>query len=217
VADDAPHIIYTRFVDPRTGAEGHRLNIVGVRPLYADVDCTHRLVTVGARLRPGALRALFGITADELTNRSVAAESIVRLEACRALSRLEDHGPHDLPTHIASFVTELVARGRAVDHRARWLARVDPCSGRPIHHVAAAMGFGDRALRAWSATHLGLGLKRFLSIRRLHCALESRLSHPATTWSRIAAATGFADQPHLVRDCRALLGESPTEFLSRAS
>jgi hypothetical protein len=55
VADDAPHIIYARFVDARTHTERHQLHVVGARPFYADVDCTHRLITVGARLRPGAL------------------------------------------------------------------------------------------------------------------------------------------------------------------
>jgi AraC-like DNA-binding protein len=39
---------------------------------------------------------------------------------------------------------------------------------------------------------------------------------PHATWSRIAAAHGFADQSHLVRDCRAMLGESPSEFVARA-
>jgi AraC-like DNA-binding protein len=216
VADDAPHVIYARFVDARTGTEGHRLHVVGARPLYTDVDCTRRLVTAGVRLRPGALRALFGVGADELTNRSVPAELIVRHAARRALSRFGDEPAVNLAGHLAAFVSDLVVRGRAIDERARWLASVDPCSGRAVADVATEMGFGERALRAWSATHLGLGPRRFLSIRRLHRALESRLSDPATTWSRIAAATGFADQPHLVRDCRALLGESPSEFLSRA-
>jgi AraC-like DNA-binding protein len=216
VADDAPHIIYGRFIDARTHAERHRLHVVGARPFYADVDCTHRLITVGARLRPGALRALFGIAADELTDRSVPAESLVRLEARRALSRLEADARHDLVTYVATFIDALVVRGGAVDERARWAATIDPCAGRTVGDVATAMGLGERALRAWSATHLGLGLRRFLSIRRLHRALETRLSNPATTWSRIAAASGFADQPHLVRDCRALLGESPGEFFARA-
>jgi AraC-like DNA-binding protein len=85
-----------------------------------------------------------------------------------------------------------------------------------VRELARRMGIGDRALRAWSATHLGMGIRRFMTIRRLHRALEQRIRHPDTTWSRIAAAAGFADQSHLVRDCRALLGESPSEFLARA-
>jgi AraC-like DNA-binding protein len=83
--------------------------------------------------------------------------------------------------------------------------------------VATTLGIGERALHAWALSHLGLGLKRFLTVRRLHAAIAARLDDSTATWSRIAAWTGYADQSHFVRDCHALLGESPTRFLSRAS
>ena len=119
--------------------------------------------------------------------------------------------------HLTAFIEDVARRARDVDARARWLATVDTTHARTVDAVARSLGIGDRALRGWSATHLGLGLKRLLRIRRLHAALHARLTHPDATWSRIAAASGFADQPHLVRDCRALLGESPGQFFARAS
>lgn len=216
VADDAPHIIYARFTDARTGSEGHRLHVVGARSRYTDIDCRHRLLTVGARLRPGMIPALFGVPGHDLINQSVPVESIVRHPAREALRRLEADAPASAMTHLASFITSLAVRGRAVDERARWLTSIDTGLAGPVRDIAREMGFGERALRAWSATHLGVGLKRFVSIRRLHRAVESRLRNPATPWSRIAAETGYADQPHFVRDCRAFLGESPNEFLARA-
>ena len=215
VPDDAPHVIYYRFTDHVAHTDTHRLNIVGARQRYADVDCSRRLVTVGARLRPGALPALFGIAAQELTDQSVSAQVLVRVQADQTLARLEDVSPRDAAAHIATFVEALSVRGQSVDARARQLQAMD--TTRPIRDIASAMGIGDRALRAWSSSHLGVGLRRLMSIRRLHRALESRLQHPKRTWSSIAAASGFADQPHLVRDCRALLGESPSEFLARAT
>lgn len=212
VADDAPHIIYSRF-DNASGVS-HRLNVVGARTLYTDVDCTQRVLTAGARLRPGVIPMLFNISASEFTNRGVDA-SLVTVAARLTIDRLERAQPADTLTHIVSFVNELARRGGVVDDRVRGLAALDS-SGRSVRDIARALGIGDRALRSWSATHLGLGLRRFRRIRRLHTAIEARLRNPCTPWSRIAAATGFADQPHLVRDCRALLGESPTEFFARA-
>jgi len=214
VADDAAHIIYTRH-DSDAG-ERHRLHVVGARTRYADVDCSKRILTAGARLRPGALPALFDIAASELTNRSVPVESFVRLAARQALSRLEVDAPADTILNLVTFVEQLIIRGRDLDDRARRLAAITTSRVHAVRDVADALGIGERALRSWSAAHLGLGLRRFLRIRRLHTALESRLNDPGATWSRIAAAAGFADQPHLVRDCRALLGESPSEFFARA-
>jgi AraC-like DNA-binding protein len=217
VADDAPHLIYYRYLDDDARVERHRLNVVGARTHYADVDCSRRLFTVGARLRPGAMPALFHVGAHELTNRSVSAELLVGRCARETLARAGDDSAASAARHVTSFLLDVLRRARDVDGRARWLANADLTHARTVHAVARAFGIGDRALRDWSATHLGLGLKRLLCIRRLHAALHARLADPDATWSRIAAASGFADQPHLVRDCRALLGESPSQFFARAS
>ena len=216
VPDDAPHLIYYRYVDGHAGSERHRLNVVGARARYADVDCTGRLFTVGVRLRPGAVPALFRVAAHEVTDRSVPAALIASRPVRALLSRLDGDAPADVARHLTSFITGLVAEGRPVDERAAWLA-THASTRRSVHQLAGTLGVGDRALRNWSATHLGLGLKRFLSVRRLHAALRTRLERPTATWSQIAAATGFADQPHLVRECRAMLGESPGTFFGRAS
>jgi AraC-like DNA-binding protein len=59
--------------------------------------------------------------------------------------------------------------------------------------------------------------KRFHRICRLHRALSLALPAPAEPgrWSRAAATAGYADHAHLVRDCRALLGEPPSAFAAR--
>src|SRR5690348_8379414 len=215
VADDTAHVIYARVTDA-SGREHHRLQVVGARSEYADVDCSRRLLTVGARLRPGALPSLFRVSAGELTNRSIPAESLVRLPARHALERLESAPLADTADHLARFIATLTTRARPLDDRARMLDGSPFGRAGIAHDLANAFGVGDRALRAWCAEHLGIGLKRFSRIRRLHAALERRLQRPSDTWSAIAAATGFADQPHLVRDFRAMLGESPGEFLARA-
>jgi AraC-like DNA-binding protein len=36
-------------------------------------------------------------------------------------------------------------------------------------------------------------------------------------WAELAAATGFSDQSHLVRDCRVFTGLSPTQWATTQS
>jgi AraC-like DNA-binding protein len=214
VADDAPHLIYARYVDRLTRTERHRLHVVGPRQTFTDIDCRHRIVTVGARLKPGALPALLRASALEITDSSVDIESLVRCAGTSPLARFDECTPTAAVIRLGELVVELAARGRPLDARASRLAELGT-GQMSVRELARRMGIGDRALRAWSATHLGMGIRRFMTIRRLHRALEHRIRRP-DTWSRIAAAAGFADQSHLVRDCRALLGESPSEFLTRA-
>ena len=216
VADDAPHVIYYRYLSDDARTIRHRLNAVGARGHYTDVDCSRRLFTVGARLRPGALPALFDVAAHEFTNRSVATEQLANRPAREALARMDDESPLTAVRHVTSFIETVARRGRSIDARARWLTTAGATPARTVQDVAKSLGIGERALRGWCTAHLGLGLRRWLNIRRLHVALHTRLQQPAATWSRIALASGFADQPHFVRDCRALLGESPGEFFARA-
>jgi len=217
VADDAPHVIYYRYVDHDAHTVRHQLNVVGARAHFVDVDCSRRLFTVGARLRPGALPALFHLAAHEFTNRSVASEQVVNRPAREALARMDDESTVAAARHVTSFIESVARQGQSIDERARRLTGPSAISSRTVQAVAGSLGVGDRALRGWCTAHLGLGLRRWLNIRRLHIALHTRLQHPSATWSRIALASGFADQPHFVRDCRAMLGESPGEFFARAS
>ena len=215
VPDDAPHIIYARSIDRSGRSEGHRLSVIGARRTHEDIDCSTRLLTAGARLKPGAAPALFRISARELTDRSTSAESLVGSTACEALASFENDPATHAASRLIAFIAALRRRGRRLDDRARWFSGTNRLPN-TIHNVASRVGVTERALHAWAMTHLGMGVKRFASIRRLHNALSVRLADRSATWSRIAALSGYADQPHLVRECRALLGESPGDFVARS-
>jgi AraC-like DNA-binding protein len=48
----------------------------------------------------------------------------------------------------------------------------------------------------------------------MHTALSAAVRGTGN-WARIAAANDYADQSHLIRDFKALLGEAPGSFLRR--
>src|SRR5688500_11549095 len=121
VPDDAPHIIYARFIDRSGRGEGHRLNVIGARRTYEDIDCSRRLLTAGARLKPGAVPALFRVSARELTDRSTSAESLAGPTARVALASMGDDATTHAASRIAAFIATLRRRGRGLDDRTRWL------------------------------------------------------------------------------------------------
>jgi AraC-like DNA-binding protein len=126
---------------------------------------------------------------------------------------------HTTRDGLVADLGELIAtlrHGRVGDSRAAWIAGQRRAGGTTVATFARLFEMPPRSVRAWSTRTLGMGLKRLLKIRRLHAALELQLSGAHATWSQIAATAGYADQPHLIRDCRALLGESPSEFVARA-
>lgn len=50
----------------------------------------------------------------------------------------------------------------------------------------------------------------------MHAALHAARG-PGRSWSDVAYVAGYADQPHLTRELRALLGETPSAWKTRGS
>jgi len=209
VADDAPHILW--YLSGDRVLRTQRLSVAGARAWYHDASLAGRRVMAGARLVPGAIPMLFDVPAHALTNRSVPLDSI---SAATFAARLR-YATRDGLVDDLGGVIEALRRRRVGDSRAAWIGSQHRGGSTSVATFARTFDMAPRSVRAWSHRTLGMGLKRLLKIRRLHGALELRLARTCETWGQAAAAAGYADQPHLVRDCRALLGESPTEFLAR--
>ena len=81
-----------------------------------------------------------------------------------------------------------------------------------MSEAADRLGLATRTLRGIAKDGLGLSPKQYARVERLFRALGQ--TGPAT-WAERAVRSGFADQAHLVRECRKLLGETPTRFAAR--
>lgn len=211
VADDAPHLIYA--VSEVRGQRKSRLNLVGPRTVFTDIDLTRRILTVGVRLRPGTVDSLFGVPASETTNQSLPASDLAPRALRSMIARIEDEGPDAVASHLTTLLQSLTLLAGAPDRRAAMLAGARATMG--VDQVAQSFGISHRGVRAWSQRVLGMGLKRFLRIQRLHRAALLGRSNPAASWSTLAAHAGYADQSHCIRDFRELLGETPAAFLAR--
>jgi AraC-like DNA-binding protein len=207
VADDAPHIVYSRF----TTADSHasRLHIVGARTRFADIDNTRRIVSIGIRLEPGALPELVRTAAIELTDKTAPLDLFLKC-ASQAHCRFDALDAKDPDAAVASIISDLVGRTDEPDPRIQLLERMNNVAG-----AARGAGITERALNSWSHQCLGLGPRRWLRIRRLHRALLLRQRDDRLTWSEVATRAGYADHSHCVRDCRDLLGETPGTFMVR--
>jgi AraC-like DNA-binding protein len=217
--DTAAHLLV--HLEPRGGRlTPRRLVLVGARTRAIETDVSSRAWTVGVRLRPGALPALTGLPAHDLTDRAVRATEVWGRRADvfheRAAGEAE-RGPVAVRGVLLGVLEEWARPSRGVSWVARALARDLAPRGRSgrICDLANGLGLASRTLRARSNAEVGLSPKRFARIQRLFHAIEA--SRGSQRWSEIAADCGFSDQPHLVREFRALLGESPSTFVARAS
>ncbi|MEU1372221.1 helix-turn-helix domain-containing protein [Streptomyces triculaminicus] len=151
-----------------------------------------------------------------------AGLGLVRLDA-RAVRRLLAalgptgvDGPAAAPD-LSAFHDELIALTGAaprldarVAHAAR--ATMRPGPGASLDAVAAEVGLSPPRLRALVRESVGIPLARLRQWGRLRGAIADL---PGASVAAAAAAAGFADQAHLTRTSRTLLGRTPAS-LSRA-
>jgi AraC-like DNA-binding protein len=157
------------------------------------------------------LPALVNVAACELTDRSIPVGSVFNGGLLHNVQISAD-APAPL---IARELSDLIRRA-AYGHVPSCALPETATRATRVAEIAARLHSPSRTLREIAMRDVGLGPKRMLRIFRLHAALAAARSTGAT-WANIAHGTGFADQAHLVREMRSLLGETPSAWSSRGS
>lgn len=167
---------------------------------------------VQVNLSPTFARRLLGLPLSELEGRTVD---------------LEDLSPAlgDMATRVAgmdAWAQRVAEVDRALSEHAdqelglahgvaQWaLGRIWGSGGRvEVSTLARESGYSTRHLGRLLADHVGLPPKRLARVVRLEATRCRILERPWTSWADLAAACGFADQSHLGRELRSMVGLGP--------
>lgn len=194
----------------------------GTEVLVAGPDtAAHRVVrgpgttVLGLRFGPGALPGLLGIPAAELRDQRVPLEELHRRPARSAAARIAVTAaePGSRPV-VEALIQVALALPGSPDRAAPDLA-VRIGAGAGVGATADALGWTTRTLHRRCLDAFGYGpavLRRVLRFRRAAGLLEA-----GVTPAEAAAVAGYADQPHLSREVRALAGVSPGQLARGAN
>ncbi|HUF27489.1 MAG TPA: helix-turn-helix domain-containing protein [Gemmatimonadaceae bacterium] len=167
---------------------------------------------IGIRFHPGSARAVLGVDMHELTDRVVPLADVSRSLACS----LEDAARRsaDSAGRLHAVTAVLVAARRrrgspvVVEQAASMLAD----SGLAIRTIARLLGTTPRTLERRFHSEVGMSPKVFQSILRFRGAFSLLERTPRGRWAGVAAACGYYDQAHMIREFRRFAGESPLSF-----
>jgi methylphosphotriester-DNA--protein-cysteine methyltransferase len=167
------------------------------------------LAATGLRFHPGVLPALLGTPAAALRDARVPLAVLQPTLARRAVAAIA------AGADPAAVLPALAARlpGRAPEPGVRAVA-ARLSRGASAADTADALGWTTRTLHRRCLAAFGYGpatLRRVLRFRRALTLLDGGVA-PA----EVAARAGYADQPHLSREVRALAGTAPAQ-LGRAA
>jgi AraC-like DNA-binding protein len=158
-------------------------------------------------------RRLLGVPASELANRLVALEDVLGREAAELQERLADakdaRDRHSTAQQLlAANLSDQPATTPEIHYA---LTRLRATKGSAnIEAIAAEVGWSRRHLSARFREAVGLPPKALARLIRIeHAAQRVRAGEPLAD---IAYEGGYADQSHLNRDFRELVGCTPTQF-----
>jgi AraC-like DNA-binding protein len=176
---------------------------------------------VGLRFHPGAAAAALGVPSSALADLTLGADEIwgrsaVALGEALAGAPSPEHALMTLQRHLldrwagADTPDPLVAE--AV-RQLRWRSE-------DVGSLTSQLHISERQLRRRSVEAVGLApksLHRLLRFQDLLALVQHAIAQGRAPsedgLAQLAAEAGYADQPHLNRECRRLTGMSPRAFL----
>jgi AraC-like DNA-binding protein len=177
---------------------------------------------VGVRFRPGAALRVFDVPLAELTDRRVPLEQLWSRGAAELADALDRADGAPGAARVERMLAERLGAGAPTPAGDETLARRAVALLRRargsvgIREVAAALGVGERRLERAFERSVGVSPKVLGRVLRLRHAIR-RLDAPGdrdpVSWAALAASSGYADQPHLIREFKALAGVTPAGYL----
>ncbi len=181
------------------------------RPYLRDVSLP--APSVGALLRPGAAELMIGAPAGVFSNVHTRLEDVWGAEAVAEIrEKLGEAG--SLSRRLDLFDAVLAARLPR-------LRGIDPLVAHALVRFGASCSVGDVVRECGYSHHhftnvfreaVGVGPKTYCRIRRFGRVLDQLTVEPGLGWADLAAAEGYADQPHLNREFREFAGLSPGRY-----
>jgi AraC-like DNA-binding protein len=162
----------------------------------------------GIRFRPGQAARFIDADASELLDGDAELGALTRL---RALADRIANAHDESRCSVASeALLDPRNRTRSADARldqALALIRRAP-NETGVSMLAKSVGLSERQFERRFVERVGIGPKRFVRIIRLQQALALP-RHGDQPQSALAARAGYSDEPHMLRDFRALAGLTP--------
>lgn len=180
-------------------------------------DLSEPAPTVGALLRPGAVRLAMGVPANVLSGVHIPLEDLWGAAAAELQDRLADSV---FPSVRLDILEGFLAA------RLSGACRIDAVVAGALKHlgglgevgpIVARTGCSHRHFVKLFSEEVGLTPKRYSRVVRFTNALDTVWKQPSASWADVAAGGGYADQPHFTREFREFAGLSPNDYRRRAS
>ena len=190
--------------------------VSGIQSEYLIIESPSTIHHVGAELMPARLPMITGAAPADLAGRVLDARAA--WEGVEDLVTAVRDAPSagDALDRFIGFLESsrtLRAEDSVVDHA---IAAIQAHPSQAIGDLAAQAGVSHRTLISRFRAATGVTPKAYAQLWRFH-AFVSAVVDPSRSpdWAGLATASGFYDQPHVIRAFRRFTGWTPAEYYRR--
>lgn len=191
-----------------------QLFLYGQTTRYTEHKAVQPFRNIGIYFQPTALKSIFGIDADELTNQDIDIDELIKtnitdqlLNAATAEQRIG---------LLSSFLIQQVEQRKTANEKVRF-ASEQLQKGVSLPNVQNELNISERSLERYFKQHIGISPKLYARIIRFQSALENIRQTQFDKLTDLAYQSDYFDQSHFIRDFKEFAGTSPKRFLLLAN
>jgi AraC-like DNA-binding protein len=184
---------------------------------YFVSDAREEVSIMGVHFKAGGAAPFLGFPAGELADAHVDLAEIWRGDAESLRAQLAAAAPLDrfrwLERALIEHVRRPLDRHPAVAISLDAHRRQSACTR--TRELARLVGLSERRFIDVFRNEVGMTPKMFDRVMRFQRVLKRMPAGHCDDWAELAAACGYYDQSHLIRDFREFTGGAPTSYLMR--
>ena len=211
-----PGLIFQENPALFTGFEGERLPqlfVFGQARKYGQLRGGGRFRTLGVTFQPAALKSVFGIDANELTDQHVCISHLAKTSLSEQL--LNGGSLQQQVADLSSFLSAQVNRHEDENKQLNYAATALQ-QGIRLSRVLQDLDLPERRLERLFLSHIGITPIFYARICRFQTSLSLMRQGRFRSLTDIAHSLDYFDQSHFIRDFKLFSGVSPKIYLRKA-
>ena len=191
-----------------------QLFIYGQTTRYTEQKTTGSFRNIGVYFQPTALKSIFGIDANELTNQHIDINELIKTNITDQLLNTDISEQRIIL--LSSFLIQQTEQ-RKTENEKVIFASEQLQKGVSLPNIQNELNISERSLERHFKQHIGISPKLYARINRFQSALENIRQTPFSKLTNVAYSSDYFDQSHFIREFKEFAGTSPKHFLLQAN
>lgn len=188
--------------------------IYGQTTRYTEHKAMKSFRNIGVYFQPTALKSIFGIDANELTNQHIDINELIKTNITDQL--LNTNTAEQRIKLLSSYLIQQAEQRKAENEKVNF-ATSQLQIGVSLPTIQKELNLSERSLERYFKQHIGISPKLYARINRFQSALENIRQTQVNKLTNIAYQNDYFDQSHFIREFKEFAGTSPKHFKLKAN